>query len=38
MAQTQQLSPAKRNKEKTATSLRPLGNRVLLRRLAAEEN
>ncbi len=30
MAQTQQLN-------QTATSLRPLGNRVLLRRLAAEE-
>lgn len=33
---TQQLSPTKQ-KEKSKTSLRPLGNRILVRRLAAEE-
>lgn len=36
MAQPQ-LSPSKKETHTTPTSLRPLGNRVLLRRLAAEE-
>ncbi len=36
MAQTQ-TAPTKNKGNSTSTSLRPLGNRVLLRRLAAEE-
>lgn len=37
MTQTQQLKTPKSSSTKAAPNLRPLGNRVLLRRLAAEE-
>lgn len=37
MAQTQQLNPSKAKAPHKAPAFRPLGNRVLMRRLAAEE-
>lgn len=37
MAQTQQLKNSKNSSTSKQTSFKPLGNRVLLRRLAAEE-
>lgn len=37
MAQTQQVSPKQKEKSSGQTKLRPLGNRVLVRRLESEE-
>ena len=37
MAQTQQIAPKQKEKSSEKTKLRPLGNRVLVRRLESEE-
>ena len=38
MPQTQQVSPSKKEKTQSKENFRPLGNRVLVRRLETEEN